>query len=388
MQKTPNLPKNRTFRIVIFAILAIMTTYTFLPDYLQKALIYLKPDINDYQIFDNRKVERGDSIPWAKANQYNQANLPKTVTDSLEKYQSVAFLVIHRDSLLYERYWNQHDSSKISNSFSMAKSIVSLLVGCAIKDGYIKGINDKVTDYFPGLKGPYNKELTLRHLLTMSSASSWNESYTSPFSITTQAYYGRNLNKIIKKIEITNNPGIEFEYRSGDTQLLAKVLTEATGITLSEYASEKLWQPLGALKPALWSLDKKKGTEKAYCCFHSTARDFAKIGSLVLNEGTFRNKELVPASYIEQMTTPARYLTNEEAKMVDYFGLSWWIMTRNHNKIPYARGILGQYIYVIPESDAVVVRLGHKRSTNYRKKHPEDAYTWLEAGLKIIEQNQ
>lgn len=388
MKNPLHVPQHRTLRIVIFSIVAIMATYTLLPDYLQKALIYFTPDIDDYQIFDNRKVETGDSIPWPKARKYNQAKLPETTRDSLGKYQSVAFLVIHRDSLLYEEYWDQHDSTAISNSFSMAKSIVSLLVGCAIKDGDIKGIDDKVKKYFPELKGPYSEELTLRHLLTMSSASSWNESYTSPFSITTQAYYGRNLDKIIKKTEITSNPGIEFEYRSGDTQLLAKVLTEATGKTLSRYASEKLWQPLGAEKPALWSLDKRKGIEKAYCCFNSTTRDFAKIGHLVLNGGSFHDKQLVPESYIEKMTSPARYLSDEDAEMVDFYGLSWWIMNHNKNEIPYARGIFGQYIYVIPDLDAVVVRLGHKRSNTYREKHPVDSYTWLEAGIEIIEQNQ
>ncbi|MFW6389472.1 MAG: serine hydrolase domain-containing protein [Marinilabiliaceae bacterium] len=388
MKKTLNVPGNRTFRIVIFSIVAVMATYTFLPDYLQKAVIYLTPDIDDYEIFDSRKVDTGDSIPWPKARKYNRANLPETVRDSLEKYQSVAFLVIHRDSLLYEEYWDQHDKTAISSSFSMAKSIVALLTGCAIKDGFIGGIDDKVIEYFPELKGPYREELTIRDLLTMSSASSWNESYTSPFSITTQAYYGRNLDKIIKKIKITNHPGIEFEYRSGDTQILAKVLTVATGKTLSQYASEKLWQPLGAETPALWSLDKRKGMEKAYCCFNSTARDFAKIGNLVVNKGSVRNKQLVSESYIEQMTSPVKYLSNEDAKMVNYYGWNWWIMKHRNNEIPYARGILGQYIYALPELDAVVVRLGHKRSHTYRDKHPVDAYTWLDAGLKIIEQNQ
>ncbi|MFW6043249.1 MAG: serine hydrolase domain-containing protein [Marinilabiliaceae bacterium] len=388
MKKILKVPGNWTFRVVILSIVAVMATYTFLPDYLQKAVIYLTPDIDDYQIFNNRKVETGDSIPWPKAKQYNQVRIPETVRDSLEKYQSVAFLVIHQDSLLYEEYWDSHDSTTISNSFSMAKSFVSLLVGCAIKDGFINGIDDKVIDYFPELKGAYREELTLRHLLTMSSSSSWNESYTSPFSITTQAYYGRNLDKIIKKIKIKNNPGIEFEYRSGDTQILAKVLTVATGKTLSQYASEKLWQPLGAEMPALWSLDKREGMEKAFCCFNSTARDFAKIGNLVANEGSFRGKQLVPESYIEQMTAPVKYLSDEDAEMVNYYGLSWWIMKPRNTEIPYARGILGQYIYVLPESEAVIVRLGHKRSLTYRDNHPIDAYTWLEAGQKIIEQNQ
>ena len=388
MRKIANVPSYKTFRVVILTIVALMATYTFLPDYLQKALIYFTPDIDDHKIFENRIVETAQPQTWPQSNHYNESRPSATVRDSLEKYQSVAFLVIHQDSLLYEQYWNQYDSATISNSFSMAKSIVSLLVGCAIRDGYIKGVDDKVTQYFPELKGPFREELTIRDLLTMSSASSWNESYTSPFSITTQAYYGRNLNKIVNKIEIVKNPGIAFEYRSGDTQILAKVLTEATGKTLSAYASEKLWKPIGASKPAKWSLDKRKGVEKAYCCFNSTARDFAKIGNLVLHQGEVRKKQIVPASYIAKMTSPASYLTNKDAEMVNYYGFNWWIMHHNNLQIPYARGIFGQYIYVIPEYEAVIVRLGHKRSHTYRDHHPEDAYTWVKAGLQIIRENK
>ncbi|MFO8002226.1 MAG: serine hydrolase [Marinilabilia sp.] len=388
MKRSANANKLRIFRIVIFSIVGLMATYTLLPDYLQKALIYFTPDIDDHKIFDNRVIEAGDGEPWPVAEQFNSATLPETSRDSLEKYETVAFLVFHRDSLLFEKYWNSHDTATISNSFSMAKSIVSLLVGCAIEEGHIRGLDEKVIHYIPKLKGSHREDLSIRHLLTMSSSSSWSESYTSPFSITTQAYYGRNLKKTISKIEIIDNPGIEFEYRSGDTQLLEKVITEATGKTLSEYASEKLWKPLGSEKEALWSLDRKNGTEKAFCCFNSSARDFARIGSLVLNKGSFNGRQIVPESYIEEMTTPVRYLSDEDAGMVDYYGLHWWIMNHDKMQIPYARGISGQYIYVVPEYDAVIVRLGHKRSLRYRDNHPEDAFTWLESGLEIVRENQ
>ncbi|MDK2842788.1 MAG: hypothetical protein PWQ17_2294 [Anaerophaga sp.] len=379
--------KNRTFRSVIIAIVAITAIYTFLPDYLQKGLIYFTPDIDDYKIFDNREVKTGTPVSWPVSERYNNIDLPSTLNDSLEKYQTVSFLVIQNDSLLFERYWNGHSETAVSNSFSMAKSIVSLLVGCAIDDGYIKSLDEKVKPHLPWLNGPHSEQLTIRHLLTMSSGSSWDESYSSPFSITTQAYYGRNLNKTIRKVEIINHPGIVFKYRSGDTQIIERLLHKVTGMNVSEYASKKLWQPLRAEVPALWSLDKKEGIEKAYCCFNSNARDFARIGNLVLNEGEFRDTRIVSANYIEEMIQPVSYLTDEDAKMVDYYGLSWWLVEYNNMKIPYARGILGQYIFVIPKYNAVVVRLGHKRSNTYRLHHPTDVYTWLNTAFTILEDN-
>ncbi|WP_462319144.1 serine hydrolase domain-containing protein [Marinilabilia sp.] len=387
MKKSKKTNKSKTLRTIIIIIVALTATYTFLPNYLQKGIIYLNPNIDDYKIFDNREVKKGEPIPWPLAENYGQLQLPSTTSDSLEKYQSVAFLVIQRDSLVYESYWNGYTETSLSNSFSMAKSIVSLLIGCAIEDGYIKSLDEKAINYLPWLKGPYSEDLTIRHLLTMSSASNWDESYSSPFSITTRAYYGRSLRSTIKEVEIVKHPGIVWNYRSGDTQLLERILNKATEMPLAEYASLKLWQPLGAEESALWSLDKRKGTEKAYCCFNSNARDFARIGSLVLNEGEFANQRIVPEEYIEKMITPAKYLTNEDAEMVDYYGLHWWIMNYQGQQIPYARGILGQYIYVVPQHDAVIVRLGHKRSGSYQDHHPKDAFTWLKAGLELINQN-
>jgi CubicO group peptidase (beta-lactamase class C family) len=386
MKKSAKANKSNAFRMVILSIVALTATYTLLPDYLQKALIYLNPDIDDHRIFDNREVKISQNThPWPFSSGYNQASLSASAVDSLEIYETVAFLVIKHDSILFERYWNKQSPTTLSNSFSMAKSIVSLLIGCAIEEGHIKGLDEKVVKYLPNLKGSYSNRLTIRHLLSMSSASSWDESYKSPFSITTQAYYGRNLEKTTKKIEIVQQPGIVFRYRSGDTQLLASILKTATGQTISEYASEKLWQPLGAESQALWSLDHKGGTEKAFCCFNSNARDFARIGHIVLNKGTFNNNQLIPKHYIREMTTPVNYLTDDDAKMVDYYGLHWWILNYKGQKIPYARGILGQYIFVLPAQRAVIVRLGNKRSDVYRAHHPADAFTWLESALEIIE---
>ncbi len=387
MKKSKKSHKSKTFKIIILTIVGVTALYTLLPDYLQKGLIYLTPNIDDFKIFDNRKVETANPVPWPFSADYNHYTISSaSASDSLALLESTGFLIIQNDSLLFEKYYQDQQATEISNSFSMAKSIVSLLIGCAIDDGYIHSLDDKVEKYLPWIKGSFSNNLTIRHLLTMSSASSWNENYTSPFSITTQAYYGRDLPGLMKKVKINNHPGIEFNYRSGDTQFLERILTKTTGMSISHYASEKLWKPLNAEVPALWSLDRREGTEKAYCCFNSTPRDFARIGNLVLNNGVFKGQRLISSGYISEMITPAKYLTNNEAQMVDYYGLHWWILNYKGEMIPYARGILGQYIFVVPSENAVIVRLGHRRSKKYHNHHPIDVYTWIGAGMDIIDQ--
>jgi CubicO group peptidase (beta-lactamase class C family) len=387
MKKLKKAPKNKAFQIIILSIVGVTALYTLLPDYIQKEVIYLTPNIDDYKIFDNREVETDNPQSWPFSADYNQFTFSSaSIKDSIDLLESTGFLIIQNDSLLFEEYYEDYQPDELSNSFSMAKSIIALLIGCAIEDGHIQGLNDNVKKYLPWLKGPHSEDLTILHLLTMSSASNWDEHYSSPFSITAQAYYGRDLPKLMKEVKISNHPGIVFHYRSGDTQFLERILTQTTGMSLTDYASKKLWTPLNAEIPALWSLDRREGTEKAFCCFNSTPRDFARIGNLVLNKGEFKGRSLISPKFIEAMTTPAKYLTNDEAQMVDYYGLHWWIINYNGEMIPYARGILGQYIFVVPSQNAVIVRLGHHRSNEYRNHHPLDAYTWIEAGMDIISQ--
>ncbi|SFE20478.1 serine hydrolase domain-containing protein [Thermophagus xiamenensis] len=377
-------PKSRFVKFFLGTLTAIALIFALLPQYLQKGLIYFMPDIDDYKIFPNRTINAGKPIKWPLSEKYNNITLPSEQIDSLEKYKTVSFLVIQNDSILFEKYWDGHSDTTRSNSFSMAKSIVALLVGAALDDGYIHSLDEKVKTHLPWLKGPYRDSLTIRHLLTMSSGSSWDESYNSPFSVTTQAYYGNDLMATIQQIEFNEPPGKIFNYRSGDTQIIERLLNKVTGMTISEYASQKLWQPLGAEKPALWSLDRTNGIEKAYCCFNSTTRDFARLGSLILHQGVFNGRKLISENYIREMATPADYLVNQKGETVDYYGLFWWIIRFKGEVIPYARGILGQYIFVLPKHNAVVVRLGHQRSKSYLNHHPTDVYAWLNTAYTIL----
>ncbi|MDG5800959.1 serine hydrolase [Marinilabiliaceae bacterium ANBcel2] len=355
-----------------------------MPNHLIKTAIHQHPGIYDYKIFNNRTVESEVAEPWPLSNQYNSKELSRAILDSLKSLNTTAYLIIQNDSILFEYYGDEEQISAKSNSFSVAKSIVALLIGIAIDEEDIQSIDLTVDELLPQYENLHNHHLTLKDILTMSSGTSWDENYGSVFSITTKAYYGNNLSRLMKGLTIKEKPGVKFEYRSGDTQLLAAILKEATGKSLSEYASKKLWKKTGAEKAALWSLDKAKGTEKAYCCFNSNARDFARIGNLVLKKGKWNNKEIISESFIKEMITPAYHLKDSKGEVVDYYGYQWWIKNYKDLTIPYARGILGQYIYIIPEKNSVIVRLGHKRSDEKIGAHPIDSYTWINGALEIL----
>lgn len=376
----------KVFSVLTIILSILLLIFLFSPSYLRMAIIHQYVGIDDHKIFLTRTVKSGESIPWKISENYNKTAISSIDKKKIEAYQSIAFLVIQNDSIKYEEYWDTYNDSSLTNAFSATKSIISLLVGIAIDEGKIKSIDQKIGDFFPEIKGKYSGEVSIKNLLTMSSGLNWDESYGSPFSKTTQAYYGSNLEKLIFDLEIYEKPGQKFKYLSGTTQLLAFVLQKACGKTISEYASEKLWKPIGAQHDALWYLDKANGMEKAYCCFTSNARDFARIGQLVLDSGRFNGKQIISENYISLLSKPDTFLRDDKNQAVDYYSLHWWIINYNGMKITYARGILGQYIFVIPQKNAVVVRLGHKRDDNYKNHHPVDIYLYLDEAFKILNQ--
>lgn len=376
---------------VILLVLCCIGGYLVLPSnyYLRRALIHLLPKIDQYPIFENRIVEAGEPQPWRKSGAYNKLSVPEKYLPVFEELGTVAFVIIKDSSLLFEQYWDGYSAQSHSNSFSMAKSIVSLAIGCAIDDGFIENADQPVADFFPEFRGYDGKTLTLRHLLTMSAGVDFDEAYSSPFSPTTQLYYGDDLPKIALGMKEIEKPGVYFTYQSGVTQLLALIVEKATGENISSYVSRKLWTPINAEEDALWSLDKKDGTEKAYCCFNSNARDFARFGQLILNKGQWNGQQLVSESYIKEATTPDTSLIFREYNETNHcYGFQFWHLTYKDMKIPYMRGILGQYVFVLPELNAVVVRLGHKRSDTRTAQHyPDDIDIWLGAAMEMIRES-
>lgn len=344
------------------------------------------PSPTEYTIFENNEIKAGKELPWAKDKNYNKLKLSDEARKELEAFKSMAFLVIKNDSLLYEEYWDEGAKGSVTNSFSMAKTFVSVLVGIAIGEGKIKDVEQPVGDFIPEFKTGENAQIKIKHLLTMSSGIDFDEDYVSPFAYPAKAYYGTDIRTLTMKYKAAEAPGKFFRYLSGNTELLAFVLEKATGKSISQYASEKLWIPVGASKSAYWSLDHKGGVEKAYCCFNSNARDFARIGSLYMHNGNWHGKQIVPAAYVQNSIVPANLL-DEENKPNDRYGYSWWMLDYKGMHIYYARGILGQYVVAIPEKNILFVRLGYMRSKEKINDHPKDLYTYIDAALDLDQKN-
>lgn len=378
----------KTWKKILIAIpVAVIIAYLCLPFYAKKALIYWFPTIGDLNIFEHATVHAPDSCwEWAISDKYNSYKLSKEDSAYIDDMKTVSFLVIRNDSILYETYRGGWNDTLTSNLFSATKSIVGMLVGIAMDEGKIGSVDDKVMKYIPEYNRGRQKDITIRNLLTMSAGMDWDEAYASLFSVTTHGYYGNDLYKLIMGLDIVDTPGVQYSYRSGETQLLSFVLEAATGETISKYAEKKLWRPMMAGQDAFWLLDKKDGDEKSFCCFHTTARDAARFGRLMLNMGNWNGRQLVSREYMEEALAPASYLKDQWGKdPLTYYGYQTWIMNYKGERCPYFRGMLGQYIIAIPSKNAVVVRLGHKRSREYVKELTTDIIRYMEIAEKILQ---
>ena len=277
-----------------------------------------------------------------------------------------------------KKYYNGYSSVSKSNSFSVVKSMVSALLGKAIMDGHVKSLDQKVKDFVPELQGPYADQVTLGDLSSMASGMQWDEKYYNPFSVTAAAYFVEDISQLIIDQPINIEPGQAFRYKSGATQLLGIALTRATQKELSTYLSESFWQPMGAEQDALWELDSQaSGMEKAYCCFASNARDFARFGKLYKDHGKWQGEVLLDSSFVATSVKP-RFEASPE------YGYGWWLETYKGHRVYMERGHLGQYIIVFPDLDLITVRLGELKGKSMEgKPYTEDIYIYMDAALEL-----
>lgn len=367
---------------IVVITLAVLFIYATGNGYLMKGLWasylhgYNSASIGDARFFHTNTINvSATPQPWPFKTNYNQQQLSEKLQSTLVGTKTVAFVVIQNDSILSEHYWDRYTDSSRTNSFSMAKSITTMLAQIAIQKGVLTGWNQKVKTLLPELTGAYSDKLELWHLSTMSSGLLWDEKYKDPFAVTAKAYYGSDVNKLMLSLPIESEPGKVYNYQSGSTQLLGMCLIKATGKSLSSLASAWLWQPLHAEQVALWHTD-DEGTELAYCCFNSNARDFARFGKMMLHMGNYDGTQILDSSFVLKATSPA---------LVPYYGYSFWIDESHGTKVFYQRGILGQYIICIPELNAVVVRLGHQRiQPEEGQFHSDDFHVIVEESIKML----
>ena len=336
-------------------------------------------DITDYKYFENITLSKSTSPqPWPIHKDYN--NLPET--ENLKKIHAelgtVAYLIIKNDSIWHEKYYQGYKKDSYSNSFSMAKSIVSATMGKAIQNGYFESIDDKVSSYVNGYSDGLAEKLTIGDLSSMASGLDWNESYTDVFGVTARSYISSELNELIKSRSIVEEPGKSFKYYSASTQLLSMVIEEATQNKISTLVQDWFLEPLGFENNSLWQIDgKKNNTVKAYCCFNSNARDFARFGKLYKDFGKWNGVQILDSSFVAKSIKP-RFKKSPE------YGYGFWLGKINENDFFAMRGILGQYVIVVPEKNSIVVRLG-KKNLEKNNDRPKDFDVYLTEALKMFD---
>ncbi len=333
--------------------------------------------IDDYPHFENLPITKGNQPqPWALHKDYNKAKPTERLQDLNKELGTVAYVIIKNDSIWYEDYAEGYGTDSQTNSFSMAKSITSALLGKAIKDGYIKSLDQPLGDFFEQYKG---EKTTVGDLSSMSSGLDWVEHYTSPFSITARAYYDDDLGNTILGQKVIEEPGKEFKYLSGNTQLLGMVIEKATGKKIADYLSESFWKPMGFEKDALWQVDDNDHQlAKTFCCIASNARDFARFGKLYKDHGKWNGQQLLDSTFVAK-SIRQRFANDPE------YGYGFWLSDHLNKDIFVMRGILGQYVITIPEDNVIIVRLGHSKGDWDDRGFSTDFYTFVEEAYTMLE---
>jgi len=377
----------RFFSTLIFIVLvAVSLLYLSDYSYLLRAVtkIYFTGHttafLSDYQQFENRVLPASENPqPWPLHKNYNSVDLSERLEVFHRETKTVAFVMFKNDSLYIEKYYDGYGPDSKSNSFSVAKSFISALLGRAIKDGKIKSLDQKVKEFIPELQGPYADQVTVGDLSSMASGQKWDEAYYSPLSVTTAAYFVEDLGKLILQQPIDEAPGKKYIYKSGTTQLLGMVLTKATGKSLTDYLYETLWNPMGAEYESYWQIDSEENElEKAYCCIASNAKDFARMGKLYKDYGKWEGQVLLDSSFVAK-SIQARFPESPE------YGYGWWLKSYKGHDVFMMRGHLGQYVMVFPKENIILVRLGHTKGPDGPTGDPftPDIYTYMEAALEL-----
>jgi CubicO group peptidase (beta-lactamase class C family) len=289
----------------------------------------------------------------------------------LADMRALAFLVIRNDTIVYERYFNGHDSARVSNSFSMAKSATSALVGIALARGEIRSLDDSVGTYVPELRGRAYGPVTIRQLLGMRSGTAWSDARGSLlqqlFSTDARIFYTPDLHGLLRGVKRIEPAGTRWRYKDTDAEVLGWVLTRATGRTVAEYMEETIWKPIGAEHDGSWLLDHRGGQEKTSTGWNATARDFAKFGRLYLEGGRWEGRQVVPAEWVA--ASVGYDGTRAAPEVVTWWGMQhtlyWW-----HPMLPpqgdfYADGSLGQRIYVQPRTRTIIVQLANSNEQDF-----------------------
>ncbi len=335
-----------------------------------KSVMYLRPDHHDHRKFSKHEVTPAPKVVDLEyhKDQLEAQNIKLSfkngdainLEDMLDNDLTNAFLILKDGKILFERYFNKYGIDKTHGSFSVSKAMLATMLGLVIEDGLISSITDPITKYIPELldNDPDFQKITVKHLFEMTSGIEIRGKDASLLGDLAKTYYGNNWARFMATIELDTVPGVRHQYNQTDAQLISFILARVTGSTLSDYFSEKIWQPIGA-NTAFWSTYKKDDLEKGFCCISARVQDYAKFAQLYLQNGQWEGKQIIPKEWIAYTTKQSP----KECKWICDFHRFWFPSTDGIYDYT-AQGYNGQMIYINPNENIAILRFGKKQEEN------------------------
>lgn len=370
---------------VIFFLILLSIQYT--PTYVYRLITMNVADVYDYKNFKNHKIqgaEQTNTFISKPKEKYIESLFEELVTktgfntfkDWAIESQTTALIVIKKDTIIYEKYFNDFSRDSYFHSQSMAKSFISFLIGAAIDDGFIKSVEDPITNYIPELleRNSGFKKITIKHLLEMRSGLEYNTSFIpftnihSPWHDEAIGYYHPNIRKLlIENVDISSEPGKDFQYSNYNTSYLGLILERATNLTVSNYLEQKLWSKIMEYD-AVFSIDSEESNfEYMPSRLIARAIDYARFGHLMLNDGNWNGNQIISKDWVLKSTQENKSIPRDiypkwfgRSDKRIYYNYQWWgHVNKDGTYHFYANGNLGQNIYIIPEKETIIVHCGN-----------------------------
>jgi len=334
--------------------------------------------IDDLKYFDYETIKSPlEKSPWAESK-YKTTNFSKEFEDYNKKMRTAAYVVIQNDTIIGEKYYEDYSVNSSTNSFSMAKTPVSLMMAKAFEQGYINSLEDKVIDYIPELKGEFANDVKIIDLAAMTSGIDWDEGTSNPLSPVAKQYFYEDLDKLMLDQKFITEPSKTYKYSSGNTQILSMVIEKATGMKTDNYFEKEFWSKINPDNDAYWQIDSKEsGNVKSFCCLHSNARDFSRLGKLYIDNGSWNGSQIIDSTFIQKSTKP--YLDDFRE-----YGIGVWLSDYKDLKISLMSGHQGQYVIMIPEKKLIITRLGERDVDLGRAGVSPDVLVYIDEALKLI----
>lgn len=367
--------------LILLGILIALFVYS--PEYVRRVLVFRESNYETYLTGFPHSRLHADQDTFYFAENLNEKRVSKLFEGILEREDfdtfleemgTQAFIVIQDDEVIYEKYFNGAQRDSLLTSFSVAKSFTSALVGIAVEEGYINSIDDPITDYLPELEARDSrfKQITIRNILMMASGLEFQELRWGIFNgdDPLTSYFPDQRQAALKFTQTKDSPGQYFQYNKYHPQLLGLIIERATGLSVTDYTQEKLWNSLGMEFDGSWSLDSEEsGFEKMEAGLNARAIDFAKFGRLYLNGGDWNGEQVIPEEWVrtstqvDRATQKASYYPDNFGQTIfhdlnGYYKYMWYGYLRDEGFDFAAEGDHGQFIYVAPHKNLIIVRNG------------------------------